>query len=401
MKQQEVISVMNDIHCAIGSFDVMVQAGAIQFIRQTVMENQKACLDQKSVWQESYVDMSSHPSDLLPLWQSIRLAPGYGRSWERWILQFDVISMVHPNSIILEDLDNMLQITKYDSDLYCRQEHRFRVASNKHAVKLDQTHKSGAKFYRTLKAEDHKILPGFPVTHECLATLRRSPKGEVHIQIHYPVKFQLYAKLSFGAADLILLEQNACHLRASLVSGVCPTQALLRQDTFVYRASDMTGPFREYWSQYWNRDTEEEEHSDVTWQDTIDRLTQRIPAAEPLPITWHRPDVVQQTISRLRPYKAPGIDGWRAEELRLLPPSAVASLAHIFSQIWHQGLHKDHMIARVVLLAKTKSTRGNRRWASHNDFRLHISTDVQDHRRSVAQILGSTLASSHCRWFTA
>ena len=149
------------------------------------------------------------------------------------------------------------------------------------------------------------------------------------------------------------------------------------------------------------RDTEEEEHSDVTWQDTIDRLTQRIPVAEPLPIVWHRPDVVQQTISRLRPYKAPGIDGWRAEEFRLLPPSAIASLAHIFSQIWHQGLHKDHMIARVVLLAKTKSTRGNRRWASHNDFRLHISTDVQDHRRSVAQILGSTLASSHCRWFTA
>ena len=209
---------------------------------------QRLC--QKYAWQESYVDTSSYPSDLLPLWQSIRLAPGYGRSWERWILQFDVISMVHPNSIILEDLDNMLQITKYDSDLYCRQEHRFRVASNKHAVKLDQTHKSGAKFYRTLKAEDNKILPGFPVTHECLATLRRSPKGEVHIQIHYPVKFQLYAKLSFGAAELMLLEQNACHLRASLLSGVCPTQALLRQDTFVYRASDMTGPFREYWSQY-------------------------------------------------------------------------------------------------------------------------------------------------------
>ena len=317
-----------------------------QKIRQVRRIRRLQRLCQRYGLADSPVALSSHQSDLLPLWKSIRLAPGYGRSWERWILQFDIVPIVQVDYVTLDDLDNMLQITKYDADLYCRQEHRFRMTSNKHAAWLDQTHKSGAKLYRSLKAEENKILPGFPVTHECLATLRRSPKGEVHIQIHYPVKFQLYAKMTFGDAELVLLNQQACHLRASLVSGICPTQALLRQHTCVYRVADMTGPFRAYWSQYWNRDTEEEEATDTTWQETIDHLTQRIPPADPLPIVWSQPEVLQQTIAKLRPYKAPGIDGWRAEELRLLPPTA------IFSQICHQGLNRDHMIARVVLLAK-------------------------------------------------
>ena len=311
---------------------------------------QRLC--QKHGHQESHIDLSSHPSDLLPLWQAIRLAPGYGRSWERWILQFDVITTVHINSVTWNDLDNMLQITKFDSDLYCRQEHKLRMASNKHLAKLDQTHKSGAKPYKSLKADENKILPGFPIMHECLATLRRSPKGEVHIQIHSPIQFKLYAKLMFGTAELILLAQEACHLRASLISGVCPTQDMVRQHTFVYRATDMTEPFRAYWSQYWNRDSEEEELGDSAWQDTIDQLTARIPPTEVLPIVWDQSDIISQTISKLKPYKAPGIDGWRAEELRLLPPSAVISLAKVLSRIWHQGLGKDHMIARVVLLAK-------------------------------------------------
>ena len=290
--------------------------------------------------------------ELHQLWKSIRLAPGYGRAWERWILQFEVIPAITVDTLNLDDLDNMLQITKYDSDMYCQYENKLRKTSNKHAAHLDQTQKSGSRLYRSLKAEENKILPGFPVTLECLATLRRSPKGVVHIIIHSPVYFQQYGKLIFGDAELLLLSQETNLLCAKLVSGICPTQALLRQHTFAYRANTMTEPFSKYWSQYWQRDTPSEELDDSNWRDIVTDLTRRIPPTDPLPIICDQPDVVQQTINRLKPFKAPGIDGWRAEELRLLPPSAVKSLAAIFSRLWSHGLSHDHMIARVVLLAK-------------------------------------------------
>lgn len=127
----------------------------------------------------------------------------------------------------------MLQVTKFDADLYCRQENKLRVTSRKHAAFLDQTQKSGSKLYRSLKAEENKLLPGFPVVHECLATLRRSPKGVVHLQIHHPVQFTLYGKLTFGAAELILISQDASHLTCNLIAGVCPTHDRVhRQQTF-------------------------------------------------------------------------------------------------------------------------------------------------------------------------
>ena len=64
--------------------------------------------------------------------------------------------------------------------------------------------------------------------------------------------------------------------------------------------------------QYWNRDIPFEESTDASWSDTVQSLKQRIPPSEPLQIRWHNPKILQHTISKLKPHKAPGIDGWRA-----------------------------------------------------------------------------------------
>lgn len=55
----------------------------------------------------------------------------------------------------------------------------------------------------------------------------------------------------------------------------------------------------------------------------------------------------------MKSFKAPGIDGWRAQELKLLPSLAIQHLADIFSQIWDSHMTPNQMLARTILLAKT------------------------------------------------
>ena len=114
----------------------------------------------------------------------------------------------------------------------------------------------------------------------------------------------------------------------------------------------MAAPFEKYWSQFWNRDTSHEECSDHPWEQTITSLCNRIPPSTPLQVHWDNPQILRQTIQRLKPFKAVGIDGWRAEELQSLPYEAIEDLASILTIIWPQGLSAHHLIARVVLLAK-------------------------------------------------
>lgn len=67
---------------------------------------------------------------------------------------------------------------------------------------------------------------------------------------------------------------------------------------------------------------------------------------------WDDPQVLSQTIHRLKQFKAAGIDGWRAEELQTIPPAAITDIAHIVATIWPTGLSTHQMIACVILVAK-------------------------------------------------
>lgn len=55
----------------------------------------------------------------------------------------------------------------------------------------------------------------------------------------------------------------------------------------------------------------------------------------------------------MKPYKSPGVDGWRVQELKLIPWSAIIHLSQIFREIWNKEFSPNQMLARTVLLAKT------------------------------------------------
>ena len=335
--------------CDVTSLKSRLKVRQIRRLRNLEQAYKKYHLDQMPT--ASWPTLPQYPQ-LCLLWQAIRLANGYGRSWVNWLLQFEAVPAVSQTLPSFDQLYCARQITQFDADMYCHQEARLRRSSHKHGMELDAKFKSHSQFYQRLKAHEDKILPGFPVQIHALATMHRSQKGLLRLTIHQPVQFRLFAAARFGAATLRIMEQHDHVLSCQILEGVAPTHDTLRQDKYAFELDEMAAPFHDYWSQFWSRDTSVEEEQDEPWQETLHSLTTRIPPTATLPVHWADPHIVAQTIRRLKPYKAVGIDGWRAEELQALPFEAILDLAHIFANIWPQGLSAHHLIARVILLAK-------------------------------------------------
>ena len=92
-------------------------------------------------------ELSQPFRDMTLLWQAIRQAQGYGRSWDRWILQFEAVTVVPVELPSFDYLYTVRQITQYDADLYSHQEAKLQRQSQKHGIDLDVQHKSSSQYY--------------------------------------------------------------------------------------------------------------------------------------------------------------------------------------------------------------------------------------------------------------
>lgn len=96
---------------------------------------------------------------------------------------------------------------QYDADAFCHYEAKLRRLLRKHEMELDTKFKAGAHLYKQIRAQENKILPGFPIKICAQASLRRLAKGPVQLLLHQPTSFRLFAAARFGDALLRITEQ--------------------------------------------------------------------------------------------------------------------------------------------------------------------------------------------------
>ena len=110
--------------------------------------------------------------------------------------------------------------------------------------------------------------------------------------------------------------------------------------------------FHDFWSPFWNRDKVSALASDDEWHDILEILDGLGEQDDIMEIKLDDPEIWYKTIHKLKPNKSTGYDGWTAEDLQILPYSAVKHLCQISQKLWTKGFSVPFMQARTVLLAK-------------------------------------------------
>lgn len=324
-------------------------------IRQTrrLFSLHKAILN----WMSQFDGDISHmpyPQQCEGEWQKILRAPGYGKSWTKWILKFPEVHVVPSSQPCADDVFLFAQITKFDSDAFAQQEVSNRQKLFKQKIQIDNSDDFGKMTYRIMRNCHQASLDEVPYDVSSSATLLRSTKGLIKLKVLHPQGFLEARHAAFGEAEIFIRSIEHSVFTIEIISGVIPAAALLKQ-TFVATTPDQIGHlFNEFWSRYWMRDDSHEQFSPDSWEDFLtDMDTISFPDIH-CDVIIDDPDMWYDVIQQLPHGKAEGCCGWRYEELKLLPKSAICHVVKIFAKLWSFGFSDNLMKARAVLLAKTQ-----------------------------------------------
>lgn len=217
---------------------------------------------------------------------------------------------------------------------------------------MDRTEKNGALILRALRDSDQKVISGMPCPTRCDAKLIRLSRGKIRLLLTDSTPFAR-GKALYGDLPIHIVHQADRLIEIEQPCGTLALRATLTQSHYYTEQIDkLSAAFFTFWNPMWQRDSTLEASSSAPWESTLREVLDQVPAQPPISLQWDDPETVHLTISRMKSHKAPGVDGWRAQELKMLPWSAISHLANIFSSIWPTQFTPEQVLARTILLAK-------------------------------------------------
>lgn len=193
-----------------------------------------------------------------------------------------------------------------------------RRAARKHRIQQDNLDKNGSLVYRDLRDKEQKVISGLACPIFIEAKLIRLSKGMVRLLLTTDCKFREGDAL-YGDIPIKILSQSQRLICIEPPCVTIPLRGTLSQSRHTEDIDTLSRHFFSFWNPMWQRDTETEATDLSAWDDVFHDILPSVPPRDPIPITCSDPHVIRSTIQRLKSYKAPGVDGWRAQELKLLP----------------------------------------------------------------------------------
>ena len=301
---------------------------------------------------------SERVQGLLLEWDRICRAPGYGDAWYKWVLSYEAVAYIPMGLPSVELLDLMRQITKIDCDAHCTAEAQQRKSKQSFNLELDLSQGFSRASFRMIGKPPGEPLLDFKHQWSTGASLLRLHRGEVRLQLDDDLPWTCGKEAVFGDANVVILQVLRRHVVVKPTSGTLPSRGRLVQDAHVCTHREIDVAFRQFWSSFWLRDSEVAQHCDDEWVDVIrdiDALPDHIP---PCVVDLGSASEWRSTALSMKSGKAIGYDGFRAEELHMLPLRAFEHLAHIVCVTLASGISPKFLCARTVLLAKVAKPEG-------------------------------------------
>ena len=200
-------------------------------------------------------------------WQAILSAQGYGSSFANWLLGHDDFWYV-PTTPPDDFLFDVLQLVQHDSDAHTRQEAKQR--------------------------RDH-FCSRPAIFGEATVNIQSIQDDRAQVAATGPTK--------------------------------CPTRGILSQTSTATSLAELDHVFISYWHQFWGRD---EQVPNSTSNDAIETVTACSHHLPDIQIPWSDLGAWEHVLAATTSGSAVGADGWRFEELKLLPQAAVRQLVTLY-----------------------------------------------------------------------
>lgn len=182
-----------------------------------------------------------------------------------------------------------------------------------------------------IRQKTSPTLEEVPCRVQATASLLRSVKTKPKIKLDQYVQLRPHFQAKFGEATVEVLSPQGKLVQIELLTGTLPAQGTLCQEHAVSTPVEIFDEFQAFWSQYWQRESFEEQFEDTTWNDLHELIDAGpLPHVPMIDMGLDNPANWAKAIHTLSEGKAHGIDGWQYEELRLLPFKCIADLCSIF-----------------------------------------------------------------------
>ena len=285
----------------------------------------------------------------LSIWNAIYSAPGFGYSFQRWVM-FKSGVLLHHSLPTLDCVLQLQEMTQIECDRLVSLDRKCKRDGFKQLLEESQLHRGGRDAFAAVKEE---AMPEITHIVTCIKPKLKKVRWNgptARLQVENSHEFRAGAPLTTDdeswkidgiLPNALVLDRPIAYKNAVKVS----------QQFVVHSPEEMSEVMYKGWSEYWCRDPAIDGME--RWED-FEQLLSHVPSWHPLHFQPLDLTDWRYAIANTKAHTMRGSCSWSAKELSTLPDALVLILLHILSFIEQLGVWPDVcMKAFVVCLAKT------------------------------------------------
>eukprot|EP00438_Fugacium_kawagutii_P014349 Skav202498 [mRNA] locus=scaffold32:141161:145471:+ [translate_table: standard] len=297
-------------------------------------------------------------NDLDREWQSILNAPGFHGGFSRWMNQHPEL---HPVPLYLpawEYLHDVAQLLEHHNDQ--RAYFESKRAKQLAQFRLDQDLKKYGKqmAFRSIR----EPAPGLLHMVQQPVSFRATVQGDYHyglltVTSHAipPMDLRKPVRVHDQEAQIVSVDDTTLEVMLPDPDIVLPAEVMVTQDRTTSQPIEVANKLTEFWTQFWNRDSVEEQTNLELWPAFLD-LQATIRYIPQLEQDFQDLAVWKAILSTTKSQTSRGICAWAADELKDLPDNALTDLQTIFLSHLREGFPEFLMKAKTLPLEKSVDT---------------------------------------------
>ncbi|OLQ11845.1 hypothetical protein AK812_SmicGene4284 [Symbiodinium microadriaticum] len=296
------------------------------------------------------------PISLDKEWGAICRAPGYGASFQCWVLQwpcFEYYPLHRPELAFVNDLTSLV---KFDVDALQRQAVAVKCKLFKYQLQVDATDFGGSRSFVRIRPPEKPPFTCVLLDHTAPARLLSRHTFQLcTFQVRDSKPFELLSQVSFAQVQGQVTDSQAETVTVLFPADddiVLPSSGELRRLRHDSSWEGVVGSLMAYWSPIWNRESAQAASDLEDWPSYCHLVRLLTSPCSHISVNMLDEAAWLHVAHSLSPRKATGICGWHNKDLRLLPRDALVDLASILDQLLSAGFPDFLMKARVAVLSK-------------------------------------------------